>query len=235
MPAPATGTALLILVAFVLPGFVAVLLKERLYEVRGEESTFDRLLTTVYYSLLIYLLPAVLVSLLAAASLLNRADLEQFFKGESPLWLTGIMALVVLLALPVCAALAAWWWMSSRARERIYATSESLNPEHRTQTSWDFAFAHEQDLLLVVELKDGGRVAGYYGPRSHSGYGTRMRDVFLEERWDVSDTDGTISPPPEARPSVGVWIDADEIRLIDHYAMSDEHKQDIEERSPDRT
>jgi hypothetical protein len=65
----------------VLPGFVAVLLKERIYEVRGEEATFDRLLTTVYYSLLIY--------------------------------------------------------------------------------------------LLVVTLRDGARVAGYYGRRSHSGYGTR--------------------------------------------------------------
>jgi hypothetical protein len=60
--------------------------------------------------------------------------------------------------------------------------SERLNPEHRTQTSWDFAFDHEQDLLLVLELKDGSRVAGYYGKRSHSGYGARTRDLFLEER-----------------------------------------------------
>ena len=64
MTAPATGTALLILVGFVLPGFVAVLLKERLYEVRGEESTFDRLLTTVYYSVLVFLLPALTVLVL---------------------------------------------------------------------------------------------------------------------------------------------------------------------------
>ncbi len=235
MPTPATGTALLILVTFVLPGFVAVLLKERLYEVRGEESTFDRLLTTVYYSLLVYLLPALAVGVLSAFGVLDRSHLDHFFRGDSPLWLTGLVAFTILLGLPALAAVAAWAWMNSETRGRVYASSDRLNPEHRTQTSWDFAFDHEQDLLLVVELKDGSRVAGYYGQRSHSGYGTRTRDLFLEERWDISADNGSLIRPPADRHSVGIWIDADEIRLVDHYAMSDEHKRDIEERSHERS
>ena len=235
MPTPATGTALLVLVGFVLPGFVAVLLKERLYEVRGEESTFDRLLTTVYYSVVVYLLPAVTLSVLSIAGLLDRNDLTHFFQARSPLWLIGFVAVFVLLVLPVLAALAAWQWMSSAWRAALYRRVKRLNPEHRTQTSWDFAFNHEQDLLLVVGLQDGSRVAGYYGPRSHSGYGTRTRDLFLEERWDISDDDGSISRPPPERHSVGIWIDADEIRTVDQYAMSNEHRRDIEERSPERT
>lgn len=235
MTPPETGTALLILVGFVLPGFVAVLLKERLYEVRGEESTFDRLLTTVYYSLLVYLMPAVMVVVLSSFGVLDRSDLEQFSAGRSPLWLMGSIAVMVLLLLPALAAGGAWRWMNSTWRRRFYAWSERLNAEHRTQTSWDFAFNHEQDLLLVVELKDGNRVAGYYGKRSHSGYGTRSRDLFLEERWDISPDDGLVSRPPAERHSVGVWIDAGEIRLVDHYAMSDEHQRDVEERSPERS
>jgi hypothetical protein len=126
MTAPATGTALLILVGFVLPGFVAVLLKERLYEVRGEETTFDRLLTTVYYSLLVYLLPAATVGLFSAAGALDRPDLEQFFRGESPLWLTGLIAATVLLVLPTLAAATAWSWMNSDARRTLYARSDRL-------------------------------------------------------------------------------------------------------------
>jgi hypothetical protein len=235
MSTPATGTALLILVAFVLPGFVAVLLKERLYEVRGEESTFDRLLTTIYYSLLVYLLPALVIGVLSAFGVVHRSDLDQFFGGDSPLWLTGLVGFSVLLVLPALAAVSAWTWMDSRARRLAYSLSDRLNPEHRTHTSWDFSFDHEQDLLLVVELKDRSRIAGYYGKRSHSGYGTRTRDLFLEERWDISPDDGSITRPPPERHSVGIWIDADEIRLVDHYAMSDEHKRDIEERSPERS
>ena len=235
MTPPATGTALLILVVFVLPGFVAVLLKERLYEVRGEESTFDRLLTTVYYSLLVYLLPVLVVVTLSVSGILDRSGLDQFTSGRSPVWLSGLVGITVLIVLPTLAALGAWQWISSSWRRRLYASSDRLNPEHRTQTSWDFAFDHDQDLLLVVELKDGSRVAGYYGKRSHSGYGSRTRDLFLEERWDVSADDGSISRPPAERHSVGIWIGADEIRLVDHYAMSDEHQRDIEERSPERT
>jgi hypothetical protein len=234
MTPPATGTALLILVAFVLPGFVAVLLKERLYEVRGEETTFDRLLTTVYYSLLVYLLPAMVLGALGAFDVLQRSDLVHFIEGRSPLWLTAAMAVTILLVLPAVAAVAAWLWMNSDRRRQLYASNDLLNPEHRTQTSWDFAFSHEQDLLLVVELKDGSRVAGYYGERSHSGYGTMTRDLFLEERWDISSDDDSIARPPDERRSVGVWIDAEEIRLIDHYAMSDEHQRDIEQRSSAR-
>jgi hypothetical protein len=118
MSTPATGTAVLILVAFVVPGFVAVLLKERLYEVRGEESTFDRLLTTVYYSLLVYLLPASAIGLLAAFGAVDWLDLEQFFRGDSPLWLTVLVGVAVLLVVPTLAALSAWAWMNSGARRR---------------------------------------------------------------------------------------------------------------------
>lgn len=125
MTSPATGTALLILVAFVLPGFVAVLLKERLYEVRGEESTFDRLLTTVYYSLLVYLLPALTAVVLDLCGALDRSALQQFAEGRSPLWLTGLIATVVLLALPTFAALGAWRWMKSDWRRRIYGVERS--------------------------------------------------------------------------------------------------------------
>lgn len=116
------------------------------------------------------------------SGVLGRVELEQFFRGESPLWLIGLVAVSVLLVLPALAALGAWTWMNSGSRGWLYSRSGRLNAEHRTQTSWDFAFNHEQDLLLVAELKDGSRVAGYYGERSHSGYGTSTRDLFLVAR-----------------------------------------------------
>jgi hypothetical protein len=52
--APQTGTALLILALFVLPGFVTLLIRERTYAVRGEDTPFKRLLNALYYSALIY-------------------------------------------------------------------------------------------------------------------------------------------------------------------------------------
>lgn len=99
-----TGTALLILVVFVLPGFVAVLVRERIYEVRIEETTFDRLLTSVYSSLLIWSVP-LLFAIVAGA---GRED-------------------------------------------------------HSVRTSWDFVFASDENVLLLVTLRDGERLGGFYG------------------------------------------------------------------------
>jgi hypothetical protein len=52
--------------------------------VRGEEATFDRLLTTVYYSLLVYIPVALVIGLLSALAVLGRQDIDQFLDGRSP-------------------------------------------------------------------------------------------------------------------------------------------------------
>ena len=49
-----TGTAILILGAFVLPGFIRLILRERLYVVHDHEAPFERLLSALLYSALIY-------------------------------------------------------------------------------------------------------------------------------------------------------------------------------------
>lgn len=54
--APATGTAILLLVAFVLPGFVALRYGELTYRTKAEDTPFERLLNALYYSFLTYAL-----------------------------------------------------------------------------------------------------------------------------------------------------------------------------------
>jgi chromate transport protein ChrA len=75
---PATGTALIVLVAFVLPGFVVVLFQERTFKQAEELTPFDRLLRTVYYSVWCYLL-------LAAVALIfgvDRASIEHLYHRD---------------------------------------------------------------------------------------------------------------------------------------------------------
>jgi hypothetical protein len=190
--------------------------KERIYEVRGEESTFDRLLTVVYYSLLVYLPVVLIAGVLSAFGLVHQDDVVDLANGRSAIWLTALVALTVLLVFPALSALGAAAWVRSDRRigwqERL-----RINPVHRVATSWDFAFDSEQDLLLVVTLRDGNRVAGYYGRRSHSGYGTRTRDLFLEERWDFTDDGASLQGP--APGSVGVWIGADDIVAVSNTTL----------------
>jgi uncharacterized protein DUF6338 len=218
-----TGTALLILVGFVLPGFVAVLIKERIYEVRGEESGFDRLLTTAYYSVLVWAIPA-LAGVIAGV---DRGELEKFFSGRSPLWVAALVAASVLLVVPAGAAYGAWRWMNSSARQTLLGGLR-IGRAHRFPSSWDWAFDTGQDFFLVVTLRDGTRIAGYYGTRSHSGYGTKLRDLFLEERWDISDDGRELEGP--APGNLGVWISAEDIVAVEQYALNDEQRDEIAQR-----
>jgi Family of unknown function (DUF6338) len=67
--APATGTALLVPAAFVLPGFVALKYRERTYIVKADDTPFERLLSALYYSFLSYLvLGVVAVAILGAST-----------------------------------------------------------------------------------------------------------------------------------------------------------------------
>jgi hypothetical protein len=71
-----TGTAILILGAFVLPGFITLTLRERLYIVRGEDTPFERLLSApplqrLAASAILVLLPS-LIALLGSRWMASR-------------------------------------------------------------------------------------------------------------------------------------------------------------------
>jgi len=84
---------------------------------------------------------------------------------------------------------------------------------------------------MVATLKNGTLVGGYYGPRSHSGYGTQHRDLFLEERWNVkTDPDGQVTELTPIPKSVGVWLAADEIACLARYAVDDAQAEELRNR-----
>lgn len=223
MGSPATGTALLLLVVFVLPGFVTILIKERLYELPEERQAFERLLQTLYYSLLVYAVPVVLAVVLGA----DRMDFERFLHGESALGGTVGIGLVVLLALPLAIAYCGRRWLIS-ARRLVLLDGLRISSTHRTASSWDFAFEDGEPCLMVATLKTGAVIGGYYGPSSHSGYGTRTRDLFLEERWSVgTDADGQVTQLAPIAKSVGVWLAGDEIVCLARYAVDDAQANEL--------
>lgn len=97
---------------------------------------------------------------------------------------------------------------------------------HRTPSSWDFTFEDGEPCLVVVTMKSGNAVAGYYGPKSHSGYGSQYRDLFLEERWTIISEDGTTRLEPTEQ-SLGIWVAADEIVSVERYGVDDEQVQEL--------
>jgi hypothetical protein len=138
-----TGTAILILGAFVLPGFITLTLRERLYIVRGEATPFERLLSALLYSAVIYG-----VLLITAHGLgFEKSDLTEFHNGEKSLGDDLLAAAAILLLLPGIISLVGSQWMSSKRLRpwmlRLAGSSDALKapdpPGTRPSTSKDRA------------------------------------------------------------------------------------------------
>ncbi len=108
--APATGTAILVLAAFVLPGFVALLIRERTYIVRGEDSTFERLLNALSLSAVVYAIATAAALVLG----LDAGDISELYHGRGELWQYAVLGACGLFIVPVAVAEAGRRWHGSR-------------------------------------------------------------------------------------------------------------------------
>jgi hypothetical protein len=209
--APQTGTSLLILVAFVLPGFVALLISERTHVVPRSRSPFELLLVATYYSVVSWGLIAFALWPFG----LDRADLRRMYRHESLGKLAAISALAVLLVPAVVAYLAGLWQRYLRRPVLIWL---KMRPDHAVPSAWDSLFErqvrHQQPAMVRAFLKDGQSVAGYLGPRGFAGYGEQSQDLLLDARWTLDRDDWFKDPTPGSQ---GVWLSAGSIVSFELY------------------
>jgi ABC-type Fe3+ transport system permease subunit len=162
MPAPATGTALLILVAFVLPGFVTLLINERTHVIRDTSNTSERILLALYYSVLCYALLAVVAWLLG----FDRNDVREAYDNEDSIGRLLEYGVLLILAIPFVIATTSRLWLQSGPRDWLIRRLR-INPSHRTPTAWDHFFEQQED--AGPPPSDPPAPQGPTGPRAPSG------------------------------------------------------------------
>ena len=224
--APATGTALVLLVAFVLPGFVTVLLQERTFKSADDPTPYDRLLRAVYYSVWCYLVLAAAALVLGldrewAQSLLDRHD-------SNPAGLVWLAALLVLV--PAGAVwLSTMIWQESGANNRVLSKLPLFNERHQRPTAWDFWFRKGAQTYVRVIFPDGKSIWGYYGEQSFASYKKDGLDLYLEQVFrektvSEDESDNEVGGPwfgkrhPLGR---GAWVKVDEAVSVEFYAFDD--------------
>lgn len=212
--APETGTALLVIAVFVLPGFVTLLMRERTYRVRDQDSPFERLLTALYFSSIIYV---VLASAWVVDGL-GREVIARLSTGEEPLRVYLLLSLVGLFVLPISIAEVGRHWQRSRTLRPWFLRRIGVDPGHSMPAGWEQLFQEalrtRSGLMLLVTLEDGRVVGGYFGEESLAGYTARTRDLFIEERWNLDEEDWFERP---AEGSLGLWISDKQINSIEVY------------------
>jgi hypothetical protein len=168
---------------FVLPGFVTLLLRERSFTVKGEDSAFERLLNALFYSALIYSCVLVAGALLGV----DKADLVAFYHGEKTLWEDLGAGVVIALVLPMLITELGLLWQSSEDLRPSVLKRLGIDPGHQVQSGWNQMFGRRGTAFLRVTLKDDRVVGSYYGDGSLAGYSAHTQDLFIVERWELDD------------------------------------------------
>lgn len=205
-----TGTAILILGAFVLPGFITLTLRERLYVVRGEDGPFERLLSALLYSAIIY------GALLVAAHRLGlqKADLVEFQEGAKSLGDDLIAASAIFLLLPGLIALLGSLWTSSRSLRPWLLRLAGSSEAHSSTSAWNILFSELGPCLVRATLTDGRIIGGLYDESSVSGYSEQTRDLYLSERWDLNEKGWFVGPMES---SLGIWLSDESIVSVEFH------------------
>lgn len=86
---------------------------------------------------------------------------------------------------------------------------------HVMPTAWDWRFSSisRGGIFIKVTLTDGSYVWGYFGSTSFASTDSAERDLYLEEEYDFSESEGW-QPRPE---KIGILIPAKEIRHIEFW------------------
>jgi hypothetical protein len=209
-----TGTAILILGVFVLPGFITLIFRERLYVVRGQETPFERLLSALFYSALIY------GALLGIASHcgLQKQDLVEFHNGEKSLGEDLLVAFIVFHLLPAVIAVFGSLWMSSKKLRPWLLKLVGSSEAHSITSGWNELFSKQGASLIRATLSDGRVVGGFYDEPSLAGYSEQTQDIYINERWELDD-DGWFIKPAER--SMGLWLPKESIVSLEIYDIED--------------
>jgi hypothetical protein len=223
---PTTGTAVIIIVAFFLPGFVTVLLQERTFRSAEEATPLDRLLLIVWYSAWTY----VLLAILAVTCRVHKHDVVTVYNDykNEPSELVWRGALVVLVPSLLIAEATRRWAGWSRREDVLKKLG--INGRHTQPTGWDHFFRRGHDCMVRVTFADGRRVLGYYGPESFAAYSKDGGDLLLEKLYTPNDPDNQWFGA-EVPGVSGLWVRAADAVCVEFYTPM--NGGTAEEQEPD--
>ncbi|MFU1555307.1 DUF6338 family protein [Aeromonas sp. A04] len=182
---------LLLFVAFVMPGFIAIKAYELFAVASERKSTSEQLIDAVSYSCINYVIWLPVVYMVESGELKNVH-----------FWLYVIFYFLVLFVSPV---LISYLWVTVRVKKL------SLHP---IQKPWDYVFSKRQMYWVIVTLKSGEKVGGLYGSESFASSSPAPEQIFLQDSWIIND-DKCLERTKDG--SAGILILSSEILYLEFY------------------
>lgn len=95
-----------------------------------------------------------------------------------------------------------------------------IKVKHPTPTAWDYWFSKEKSSFVIVCLRDGTKLAGYYSTNSFASSDFEERDLFIEYGYSLKGNEWGID-----KESNGVYIAKDSISYIEFKKGAEENEQ----------
>jgi hypothetical protein len=93
---------------------------------------------------------------------------------------------------------------------------------HPVGKPWDFVFSRRERFYVIVTLKSGRRIGGFYGSESFSSSYPYEEQIFIETVWDIDEEQGFIETHVRSR---GMMIFGADIETIEFIGLYDVDKQ----------
>lgn len=202
--APTSVTQLLLLLLFVIPGFVYQAVR---ISVRGRLPLDIELSTRIVHAIMLSGIFGLAYLVILGQPLIDAAH-GHGFGFEHPRWgaVLALMGGVIIPALLALVRLPEWQWLKDLGNRLPQVTKYDPTP-----TAWDKIFQSTGECFIRILNHEGRWVAGYYGPDSYASSYPESHQLYLEKAFHVSD-DGTIGEEIEG--TQGVLIDCAGIQLM---------------------
>lgn len=193
-----TVSAVLIAIAFLMPGFILSSVLGMFFRRRSRSAT-EATLQYLTFSCFNHGIWSWLIVIMFHKDWLNERPVA-----------TGGLVFLILFVSPIGLGLAGAW-LTRRERVRALLSAVGFRVQRFIPTAWDFKFEQEQLAWVVVRLRDGSNVYGFLGTESFAGDEPNERDLYLEAVFIPSER-GHWQPAPNTG---GILIKAGEIAAIE--------------------
>ena len=202
---PTTFQALLILVLFIVPGFIMMqtFTGARAY---SERSDLKFVIQSALFGSLIHIFFA-WWTIELYSSYVDGALLTDSF-GQFYLWLA-----VVIFAAPALAGTIAGR-LARNVRISAWFLNIGIPISQRVPTAWDEVFQDGCGYWVIIELVDGSKVGGKYSTNSAVATSPSSRDIYIEEVYNIDENDSFGDAMVGTK---GAWVDGTQIKLIKFF------------------
>lgn len=202
---PTTFEALLVLILFVLPGFILmrVITKARPH---SETSDFRFIVSAILFGTIVHAIFGwwtIDVYLSYTAETLSEDGFWSFY-----LWFVGVILVAPTIFGFVLGKLAEVAWIDN------LLVMFGLSVSDRMPTAWDEVFGSGKGYWIIVELNDGRKLGGFYSTNSFVSASPNPRDIYIEQVWEVGEDDNFLY---QIEPDEGIWIEGAQIRLLKFF------------------